>query len=185
MEQAGSLLPSVPFIPATVGKETKRVWFHCGGSKRRYGCDVCASIEQGDDASTPAAQNKRQEGLENLKDGQEWYFWDTVSNETSWNRPAEINDEMFEKMKSEYQAPADGKAMPSSPPQSPQPATNDDVLEEVDSSDLSSERHKTLAKKLSSIASKHSMRKSYSKIVAHMQKMQKVEFLETTTVSMA
>ena len=54
-----------------------------------------------------------------LKDGQEWYFWDTVSNETSWNRPAEINDEMFEKMKSEYQAPADGKAMPSSPPQSP------------------------------------------------------------------
>ena len=70
---------------------------------------------------------------------------------------------MFEKMKSEYQAPADGKAMPSSPPQSPQPATNDDVLEEVDSSDLSSERHKTLAKKLSSIASKHSMRNSYAK----------------------
>ena len=114
--EAGSLLPSVPFFPATVGKETKRVWFHCGGSKRHYGCDVCASIEQGDDASTPAAQNKRQEGLENSKGRAGLVFWDTVSNETSWNRPAEINNEMFEKMKSEYQAPADGKAMPSSPP---------------------------------------------------------------------
>ena len=54
-------------LPRQIWKETKAVFVYCGGSKRRYGCNVCTSIEQGNDASAPTAQNKRQEGLENFE----------------------------------------------------------------------------------------------------------------------
>ena len=34
-----------------------------------------------------------------LKDGDEWYFWDTISNETKWDRLKDIDDATFEEGK--------------------------------------------------------------------------------------
>ena len=106
--------------------------------------------------------DKKKRDWKILKDGEDWYFWDTISNETSWEKPADLDDATVEKMKSEYKAPTgDGIVENStSPPVSPRVAKLDD-LEEVDTKDiLKIERHLKLSKQLSTIASKHSMRRS-------------------------
>ena len=72
--------------------------------------------------------DKKKRDWKILKDGEDWYFWDTISNETSWEKPADLDDATVEKMKSEYKAPTgDGIVENStSPPVSPRDAKLDD-----------------------------------------------------------